>query len=1179
MSASSWKKQSSRLKTGSMNLVNNDTIYGDNSTFNHLECKFTYVSELSSTTASFTTISAETAYLDSAYVNDLYITNLGQNNIPNDRWLNVDASNGIYVIDLSSSGNYTSIGGHSLMKQKTAWGSTAIGYDAMRNISTRTDLSFSNTAVGTSAMYGSDQVNGITGIQNAALGNNALSSITTGSNNSAFGYNSLSSITTGSSNSALGADALSNNTTGVCNTAAGQLSLNLNTTGIFNVGVGSRSLLTNTIGSYNSVCGSCALMMNIEGCNNVACGHNSMSSNEIGCNNAAIGYNSMFQNKDASANTAIGASSLYSNKNGMNNVAIGYNALYSDVSGSFNTVVGAYSDVSNTMLDRVQILGYNNKSAYSNVNIIGSDITATGTDKTFISNVADSSSSLISNVVMYDTVTKEMSYDSRMLHKVAADASGYTGLIIGDASQNTSIGGNLIMSQGNVGIGTTSPASKLHIDGSGIELGTNIARIVQGGGSYTSVTDALQDPFSITSDASNLTIGMGVDTTSKVGYINVAQAGSVRPLFLNCRESAPVIALGNVGIGTTNPQYTLDVSGTAFFSGDIISNNGNISINNSKGFYTNCTAFPYSHNEERKTTFLTISEQATHTAGFYMNYVRKYPYDASGDPNWPILTQRVDFNFLSNNNNSNYQSITTMTINNDGYVGIGTTNPNCPLHINRYISASDTITQLKLSHDSLWDLRIDSHHITGSRINYYLRQNYSGTVKDVISIDNGYVGIGTTNPGFKLDVHGNINISGTVNCWSINAQGNAVNCGSISCYDINTNSNSINVGTGNVYANWHTASESARFTSSSGYVTYINNDKTSGNVEFNTSSPNSNLIMNTGHFYWSSSTSILKSNGFIGINNNNPAYPIVVNTNGANSISIFSSGDIQTDRYVLASFGFIGPSDSRIKTNIVDIDDSKALSILRQIQPKTYEYIDKKERGSDSVIGFIAQEIKEIIPKAVKIRKNDIPNFYTFCRVVPTDISNIVLVTSPIDLSWNPLHGSANASDPSGNAFIDAAGNACSDASGNKCFNVKLYDQSNNEIECKTTAILDKRSFLMDISGSKMVDASGNILLENDGDYFLYGQEIDDFHTLDKSAIFTVVTAAVQDIDRIVQSQQVSHTQMQETQSQMQETQSQMQAKQQADAIKIEALEKQVNDLQNKYKLLEDNVALLLSKM
>jgi hypothetical protein len=230
-------------------------------------------------------------------------------------------------------------------------------------------------------------------------------------------------------------------------------------------------------------------------------------------------------------------------------------------------------------------------------------------------------------------------------------------------------------------------------------------------------------------------------------------------------------------------------------------------------------------------------------------------------------------------------------------------------------------------------------------------------------------------------------------------------------------------------------------------------------------------------------------------------------------VGVFSQYSFFTDA------AYIYASDTRIKTNIVDIDDSNALSILRQIKPKTYDYVDKIEKGNANVIGFIAQEIKEIIPKAVTITTHYIPNFFTNCVISTTDASNIVLVTSPIDLSWNPLH------DQSGNAFVDADGNASSDASGNKFFNVKLYDQSNNDFTCKTTNVLDKRHFLMDITGSKMVDASGSdnasgsVLLENDGRYFLHGQEVDDFHTLDKAAIFTVVTAAVQDIDRIVQAQ------------------------------------------------------------
>ncbi len=62
-------------------------------------------------------------------------------------------------------------------------------------------------------------------------------------------------------------------------------------------------------------------------------------------------------------------------------------------------------------------------------------------------------------------------------------------------------------------------------------------------------------------------------------------------------------------------------------------------------------------------------------------------------------------------------------------------------------------------------------------------------------------------------------------------------------------------------------------------------------------------------------------------------------------------------------------SDIRIKKNIKDIDDDTALQKILQIQPKTYEYIDKLERGNDSVYGFIAQQIKEVIPEAEKIKK------------------------------------------------------------------------------------------------------------------------------------------------------------------------------------------------------------------
>jgi len=443
-------------------------------------------------------------------------------------------------------------------------------------------------------------------------------------------------------------------------------------------------------------------------------------------------------------------------------------------------------------------------------------------------------------------------------------------------------------------------------------------------------------------------------------------------------------------------------------------------------------------------------------------------------------------------------------------------------------------------------------------------------------LGNGNVGIGTTNPQYKLDVNGSTNLggganiqggylsifggngltinsngpiyngSGSITCGPINNQGNSVSCGHMTCYSINTQGNTLSCGHMTCYSintqgntlscgpiNCSSISATSTIYTPStvycqgGVYTYGSNI-TCGRIDSGGINVNGDVGVDyIGGFFFYAGGGYTGGAGGAG-------FYVSIRTN--NSVHF-------GDRCVASEFDAL--SDTRIKTNIIDIDDNKALSILRKIQPKTYEYVDKFTKGNDSVIGFIAQEIKEIIPKAVTIIKDYIPNFYTVCQVTSTDVSNIVLVTSPIDLSWNPLHGSANASnasDQSGNAFIDAAGNACSDASGNKVFNVKLYDQSNNIIKCKTTNVLDKRSFLMDISGTKMVDASGNILLEKDGGYFLYGQEIDDFHTIDKNAIFTVVTAAVQDIDRTQQAQQVQI---------------------QSDSAKISALEQQVASLQS----------------
>ena len=57
-------------------------------------------------------------------------------------------------------------------------------------------------------------------------------------------------------------------------------------------------------------------------------------------------------------------------------------------------------------------------------------------------------------------------------------------------------------------------------------------------------------------------------------------------------------------------------------------------------------------------------------------------------------------------------------------------------------------------------------------------------------------------------------------------------------------------------------------------------------------------------------------------------------------------------------------SDKRIKKNIRDIDGITALSQIRKIQPKIYNYIDFTN-GNQDIYGFIAQDVEEVFPQWV----------------------------------------------------------------------------------------------------------------------------------------------------------------------------------------------------------------------
>jgi hypothetical protein len=173
-------------------------------------------------------------------------------------------------------------------------------------------------------------------------------------------------------------------------------------------------------------------------------------------------------------------------------------------------------------------------------------------------------------------------------------------------------------------------------------------------------------------------------------------------------------------------------------------------------------------------------------------------------------------------------------------------------------------------------------------------------------------------------------------------------------------------------------------------------------------------------------------------------------------------------------------SDRRIKKNIVDIDDMSALTILRKLKPKTYEYIDQEKRTDKVVFGFIAQDVKEELDYAVSQLTDPVPNIFSEATVTNDMITFTTYDTSNL-----------------------------------------LRDASNNllKLVIKTKTIYEYANIVEVIDEYTLRTDRDLLYLCENGTLFVYGQEVNDFHILNKEVIWTVATAALQEVDRQLQAE------------------------------------------------------------
>ncbi len=285
----------------------------------------------------------------------------------------------------------------------------------------------SNVAVGYHALRFN-----LTGSRNIAIGDSSLYS-NTAHNNVALGFKSGMDNTTGHSNTFLGYLAGTNNIGGNQNTFIGAFAGENNTTGGGNAFIGKDAGKSNVSGNDNLFLGNGSGYFNEGGNENIFLGRQAGDNNLDGFSNIAIGSRAGSQNNDGNHNIAIGELALGDPVNSpvaiINNIALGFRAG-EDATGNSNIIIGNESGQS--------VAGSNNV-------LLGNDIVSYGSNNTFL---GSGTSALLS------------SPNGATAIGYGATISQNNSIILGEAS-NTLV---------KVGIGTTSPDMKLHIEGEGFDL-------------------------------------------------------------------------------------------------------------------------------------------------------------------------------------------------------------------------------------------------------------------------------------------------------------------------------------------------------------------------------------------------------------------------------------------------------------------------------------------------------------------------------------------------------------------------------------------------------------------------------------------------------------------------------------------------------------------------------------